>query len=289
MLVPNRYGSSSSYRYGFQGQEKDDEIKGEGNSLNYTFRMHDPRIGRFFATDPLEPEYPWNSPYAFSENKVIASVELEGLESQGTNTAIANNILNGHVENKTIDNISNVLSLVPALRMATFVLTTPNPSEIIPEIVVSNKREGLLSDLGFFSKGVEMKVNTSNLKATTRAEILDATLEDRKENTKEGSYTVNFSNGKKYHGKGNFQRAVDSAIRYSVFGIVTDNKTVIPTAIDWTESSSERDAFKDEHTRMQTDANPTSNIPQGYANPINYNIIQSKGYKYKLQDGESTE
>ena len=42
--------------------------------------MHDPRIGRFFAVDPLAPEYPHNSPYAFSENSVIAFVELEGLE-----------------------------------------------------------------------------------------------------------------------------------------------------------------------------------------------------------------
>ena len=80
MLLPNRHGSTDSYRYGFQGQEKDDEIKGEGNSLNYTFRMHDPRVGRFFAVDPLFKEYPWNSPYAFSENMVIHATELEGLE-----------------------------------------------------------------------------------------------------------------------------------------------------------------------------------------------------------------
>jgi RHS repeat-associated protein len=84
MLVPNRHASSSSYRYGFQGQEKDDEIKGEGNSLNYTFRMHDPRVGRFFAVDPLEQDYPWNSPYAFSENRVMDMVELEGLEAAST-------------------------------------------------------------------------------------------------------------------------------------------------------------------------------------------------------------
>ncbi len=42
--------------------------------------MHDPRVGRFFSTDPLEKSYPWNSPYAFSENSVIAFVELEGGE-----------------------------------------------------------------------------------------------------------------------------------------------------------------------------------------------------------------
>ncbi|MEO4006967.1 RHS repeat-associated core domain-containing protein [Flavobacterium sp. CAU 1735] len=80
MLQDARHGSKANYRYGFQGQEMDDEIKGEGNSLNYTFRMHDPRVGRFFAVDPLEKKYPWNSPYAFSENRVIDGVELEGLE-----------------------------------------------------------------------------------------------------------------------------------------------------------------------------------------------------------------
>lgn len=84
MLVPNRHGSSNSYRYGFQGQEKDDELKGEGNSLNYTFRMHDPRVGRFFARDPLSKEYAFYSPYSFSGNKVIAHVELEGLEDLHT-------------------------------------------------------------------------------------------------------------------------------------------------------------------------------------------------------------
>jgi RHS repeat-associated protein len=80
MLVPNRHANTSDYRYGFQGQERDDELKGEGNSLNYEFRMHDPRVGRFFAIDPLFKSYPEISPYAFSENRPIDSGELEGLE-----------------------------------------------------------------------------------------------------------------------------------------------------------------------------------------------------------------
>jgi len=68
------------YRYGFQGQEEDDEIKGDGNSVNYKYRMHDPRIGRFFAVDPLTSKYPHYSPYSFSGNRVIDMIELEGLE-----------------------------------------------------------------------------------------------------------------------------------------------------------------------------------------------------------------
>lgn len=63
----------------FNGKENDSKIKGEGNSLNYTFRMHDPRVGRFLSLDPLAPQYPHNSPYCFSENRVIDGIELEGL------------------------------------------------------------------------------------------------------------------------------------------------------------------------------------------------------------------
>ncbi len=81
-LLDGRHGqqNGTDYRYGFQGQEADDEIKGEGNSYNYTYRMHDPRIGRFFAIDPLAPKYAFYSPYAFSGNRPIDCVELEGLE-----------------------------------------------------------------------------------------------------------------------------------------------------------------------------------------------------------------
>ena len=83
MLLDSRHGTATTdvaYKYGFQGQEMDNEVKGKGNSVNYKYRMHDPRIGRFFAVDPLAPKYPHNSPYAFSENTVINAVELEGLE-----------------------------------------------------------------------------------------------------------------------------------------------------------------------------------------------------------------
>jgi RHS repeat-associated protein len=80
MLQRSGQSTDNSYRYGFQGQEGDDEVKGKGNSVNYKFRMHDPRLGRFFAVDPLTADYPHNSPYAFSENRVTDGIELEGLE-----------------------------------------------------------------------------------------------------------------------------------------------------------------------------------------------------------------
>ena len=86
MVMPGRnLQANDQYAYGFQGQLLDDEIKGKGNSVNYKYRMHDSRVGRFFAADPLASKYPHNSPYAFSENRLIDGVELEGLEVEVMN------------------------------------------------------------------------------------------------------------------------------------------------------------------------------------------------------------
>jgi hypothetical protein len=84
--IQGRGYSSETYRFGLQSQERDDEINGEGNSINFKYRMHDTRHGRFFARDPLAADYPWNSPYAFSENSIIDGIELEGAERLSVNT-----------------------------------------------------------------------------------------------------------------------------------------------------------------------------------------------------------
>lgn len=80
-LLPGRNYSADSYNFGFQGQEKDNELYGfEGTALSFEYRVHDARVGRFLSLDPLASKYPHNSPYAFSENRVIDGRELEGLE-----------------------------------------------------------------------------------------------------------------------------------------------------------------------------------------------------------------
>ena len=71
MLIPGRSFTSEKYRYGFNGMEKDDEIKGSGNSLNFEFRMYDSRLGRFLCIDPLASKYPWYTPFQFAGNKPI--------------------------------------------------------------------------------------------------------------------------------------------------------------------------------------------------------------------------
>ena len=50
--------------------------------INYKYRVHDVRIGRFLSIDPLTKDYPMYSPYHFSSNQPIHAEELEGLESR---------------------------------------------------------------------------------------------------------------------------------------------------------------------------------------------------------------
>ena len=68
------------YRYFFNGQESDGEVYGQGSLHTFEYRMHDTRIGRFWSVDPLAGKFPWNSVYAFAENRVVDGKELEGLE-----------------------------------------------------------------------------------------------------------------------------------------------------------------------------------------------------------------
>ena len=70
--------------------------------------MHDPRVGRFFAVDPLFRKYPHNSPYAFSENRVIDCVELEGLEAAYTKSETENLVIVAQgADKRDIDKATN--------------------------------------------------------------------------------------------------------------------------------------------------------------------------------------
>lgn len=80
MLQPGRNFSASSYRYGFNGKENDNEVKGTGNQQDYGMRIYDPRIGKFLSVDPLITNYPELTPYQFASNRPIQGADLDGLE-----------------------------------------------------------------------------------------------------------------------------------------------------------------------------------------------------------------
>ncbi len=72
------YSYSNGYRYGFNGQEKDDEVKGNGNSIAYEARIYDPRLGRFLSVDPWAHKYSWQTPYAYFKNSPTSVIDYKG-------------------------------------------------------------------------------------------------------------------------------------------------------------------------------------------------------------------
>jgi RHS repeat-associated protein len=82
MLMPGRNDVKYEYRFGFNGKENDNEVKGKGNSLDYGARIHDPRLGRFLSVDPITESYPMLTPYQFASNTPISAIDLDGFEAK---------------------------------------------------------------------------------------------------------------------------------------------------------------------------------------------------------------
>lgn len=78
-LINNHY-RWKNYCYSFNGKENDNEVKGNGNSLNFGARIYDPRLGRWLSLDPLQSKYPALSPYNFCNNNPILFIDPDGRE-----------------------------------------------------------------------------------------------------------------------------------------------------------------------------------------------------------------
>ncbi len=85
MLQPNRHGGE--YRYGFNGMEKDDEVKGNGNHLDFGARCYDSRLGRWLSLDAYAIEYPSLSDYVFVANSPIIFIDPDGNKIKYANNA----------------------------------------------------------------------------------------------------------------------------------------------------------------------------------------------------------
>ena len=78
--MPGRSFANGGYRYFFNGQEADNEVLEEGGFQNYSFRMYDTRIARFWGVDPLAKDYPMLTPFQFASCSPMLLVDVDGLE-----------------------------------------------------------------------------------------------------------------------------------------------------------------------------------------------------------------
>jgi RHS repeat-associated protein len=83
MMQPGRSYTEANvgnYRYGFNGKENDNEVKGLGNQIDYGNRIYDPRIARWSSLDPSQSKYPSEAPYAYVSGNPIIYTDPEGNE-----------------------------------------------------------------------------------------------------------------------------------------------------------------------------------------------------------------
>lgn len=123
--MPGRKFSSLNYRYGFNGKENDNDVKGQGNQQDYGMRIYDPRLGKFLSVDPLTKAYPTLTPYQFASNSVIAGVDLDGMEFLPINSSMYRMMTTKHtvlvlpvketVEYRIVEmsNVANVYKNIP--------------------------------------------------------------------------------------------------------------------------------------------------------------------------------
>ena len=77
MEMPGRsFTAETGYRYGFNGQEKVDEVSGAGNHNTAMFWEYDTRLGRRWNLDPVVK--PWQSSYSCFSNSPIWKLDLNG-------------------------------------------------------------------------------------------------------------------------------------------------------------------------------------------------------------------
>ena len=83
--MPGREYTSQSvagYRFGFNGKEKDDEISGDGNAIDFGARIYEGRLGKWLSLDPLVGLYPGLCPYNFALNNPSTLIDIEGMDVQ---------------------------------------------------------------------------------------------------------------------------------------------------------------------------------------------------------------
>ncbi|MBP1165008.1 RHS repeat-associated protein [Chryseobacterium sp. PvR013] len=250
---------SPNYKYSTQGQEKQTET----GWSSYRWRNYDPAIGRFFNVDPLSEKYAYQSHYNFSENRVVDGRELEGLEF-----------------------VPLPIFAPSALTPPPLYAAKPGAGSAVYEQMKSNainNYNGLMRGLGtqinvlvaVSYTGINLANRVLNSEGDNKRKSKDGDSSSGKKKT--GSYTNTHQSGKKYHGKGDEKRAAKSGKEKAEKNDDPLEKT------DWTEAKNDREAFKQESERMETDADKDQGTP-GHKSENNYNQRRSPGDRYREQD-----
>ncbi len=117
MELPGGTFQSESYRFGFNGKEKDNNI----NEGDYDFgaRIYNSKLGKWLSTDPLQKKYPSLSPYLMTNNNPVIYKDIDGrdfvivIDKQNKKITIQATYYTD-IKESTQVNVSNILDHINA-------------------------------------------------------------------------------------------------------------------------------------------------------------------------------
>ena len=149
--LDGRTVSGDFYRRGFNGMEKDDEVKGGGNSYTAEFWQYDSRAARRWNLDPVFKDH--ESPYACFANNPIAFVD-----KYGADTSFADNKTKEQFD-KVYDNLKTSIEINIA-KIDLLKMETANSKNSVYNSKVEND---ILSIENETLKLTELKSNLDNV------------------------------------------------------------------------------------------------------------------------------
>lgn len=189
MGMPGRTTSSGSYRYGFNGQEKSEEIEPNGNSMTAEFWQYDARIGRRWNIDPVVKE--WESPYAaFNNNPIFYSdpLGLDGEDPQKYKVQKGDNLTNIAKQHKTsVDNLvkwNNIQDRDKINIGQELIISDPTPkapSVTYESLVKKYPNSVPFSVSGAYSTALSLYTGKYNTHGSVSSDMMNNLTEDQKQ------------------------------------------------------------------------------------------------------------
>ncbi len=218
-------------------------------------RWYDPQVGRFMGFDPagVDEDNPHSfNRYAYGNNNPYKYLDPDGrspivatggsaMRAAAPAAGIGDSVRGGGLP-----------QLDPARGIMTYPADGPRMPTLEGYLQAAQTVHVLISPIAASQKLADMIV-TAVMRGT-------------------GSYTIDFDNGQRYHGKGGEER-----MRRSVTEKEKEHGCKAASC-DWKSAPNNREAFKAEAQRIRND--------RGVQNPGNYNKINSPGEKYLEQDSQ---
>ncbi len=246
MIMNERKWNTSGYRFGFNGMENDNEVKGIGNSLDFGARIYDSRIGRWLSVDPLFKEYAPVSPYAISLNNPIIFKDENGEYVEGIDGKPVTYTRTKDGQIKWSSNVTDDIK-----RVCTAMLKTRTGEQVFKDMQKTSYAIGIKistdynpSKLGYASKLTQWNKKTNKVDKVFRVDIVlyEGSLSRFKSRLEEGSVLPE-GQGLLYQSSIELTRSIDDGLAADLVheGIHATNKKNIQDATENHQNNTNND------------------------------------------------